>query len=231
MKPKRVLIAGSSGMVGGHALDICLERPDVARVTSIVRKRTGREHPKLLEVVHADFLDFSAIVDAFRGHDACLFCVGVYTGQVPDAEFRRITVDVTVAFAEVLRRHSPHVAFCFLSGAGADPSEKSRMSFARYKGAAENALSALGFERLHVFRPGYIHPVVAREEPNFSYKLMRAVHPVLGWVYPNVGVDSDALARVMVDAALSGCEKTVLENRDIRALVTAGAGAAAPASD
>ena len=220
MSPHRVLVAGATGMVGGIALRRALERDDVSAVTVLGRRSVGLEHAKLREVLHDDFTDFTSIAEALADHTVALYCVGVYTGAVPDEEFRRITVDYTVAFARALHAGSPDAAFCFLSGQGADPTEKSRMSFARYKGAAENALLAIGFPRVHIFRPGYIYPPTPRDEPNFGYRMMRGLYPLLRRVYPNVGVAADDLARVMLDAALNGTpdhDGPILENAAIRA--------------
>jgi uncharacterized protein YbjT (DUF2867 family) len=222
MSDSSVIITGGTGMVGGHALQLCLADPTVKSVTTLGRRATGTEHPRLREVVHTDFEDYSAVSEALAGHDVALYCVGVYTGTVPPDEFRRITFDYTVAFAEALRAASPSVSFCFLSGQGADQSEKSRMAFARDKGAAEKALIAAGFPRLHIFRPGYIYPVNKRKEPNLTYRISRGLWPVLRRVWPNVGVASDVLARAMVHAGLHGTgdhAEPVLENRDIRTLV------------
>jgi uncharacterized protein YbjT (DUF2867 family) len=57
------------------------------------------------------------------------------------------------------------------------------MSFARYKGEAENALLASGFASVYIFRPAYIYPVTPRREPNFGYRLLRAIYPAFG-CYP-----------------------------------------------
>jgi uncharacterized protein YbjT (DUF2867 family) len=124
-----------------------------------------------------------------------------------------------VAFAEALLAASPGAAFCLLSGQGADPSEKSRISFSRYKGMTENALLGMGFSRVHLFRPGYIYPVTPREEPNVTYRIMRRVYPAIRGIFPNLGIPSDDLARAMLHAGLSGTPghaSPVLENRDIR---------------
>ena len=142
--------------------------------------------------------------DALSGQDAAVFCLGVYTGAVPDAELRRITVDYTVEFARVLRASSPSATFAFLSGSGADPTGRSRLSFARYKGEAENALSAAGFPRVYMFRPAYIYPVQPRKEPNFSYRLLRAIYPAFQVLFPNQVIRADDLARMMVDVAVRG---------------------------
>src|SRR5579863_4906198 len=139
---KRLVIVGATGMVGGYALRYALDHPAVGRVTAIGRKTTGLSHPKLKEVIHRDFADCSALAEALSGQDAAVFCLGTYTGSVPDAELRRITVDYTVEFARVLRASSPNATFAFLSGSGADPTGRSRLPFARYKGEAEKALLA-----------------------------------------------------------------------------------------
>ena len=93
------------------------------------------------------------------------------------------------------------------------------MSFARYKGVVENKLADMGLGGFSSFRPGYIHPVVAREEPNFTYRFSRAIWPVLGKLFPKMGIDSDKLAQAMLDGALSGDLPEVLENTDILARV------------
>ena len=209
-------------MVGGYALRYALDDPAVGSVTSIGRRKLGISHPKLTEILHEDFSDCSALAQTLTGQDAAVFCLGAYTGAVPDAVLRTITVDYTVEFARVLHGSSPGAAFSFLSGSGADPSGKSRIAFARYKGEAENALLAAGFPRVYLFRPAYIYPVEPRKEPNFSYRLLRAVYPAFRLLFPNQVIPADDLARAMVNVVVSKTGQRggpVLENRDIRAMV------------
>jgi len=218
---KRLVIVGATGMVGGYALRCALDHPAVGITTSIGRKPTGLSHPKLNEVLHQDFADDSALAGALAGQDAAVFCLGAYTGAVADAELRRITVDYTIEFARVLRSSSPNATFAFLSAGGADPTGRSRIAFARYKGEAEKALAAAGFPRVYIFRPAYIYPVQPRKEPNFSYRLLRAIYPAFRVLFPNQVIRADDLARTMVDVAVqrTGQDRTlVLENRDIRHL-------------
>jgi uncharacterized protein YbjT (DUF2867 family) len=153
---KRLVIVGATGMVGGYALRCALDHPAVGRVTAIGRRKPGISHPKLDEVLHRDFADCSALAGTLSGEDAAIFCLGTYTGSVSDAELHEITVDYTVEFARVLRGSSPEASFSFLSGNGADPTGRSRMAFARYKGEAETTLLAAGFPRVYIFRPAYI---------------------------------------------------------------------------
>jgi uncharacterized protein YbjT (DUF2867 family) len=219
---KRLVIVGASGMVGGYTLRYALEHPNVERVTSVGRRKLGISHSKLTEVLHQDFADCSALAETLSGQDAAVFCLGTYTGAVSDAELRKITVDYTIEFARVLRGSSPDAVFTFLSGNGADSTGRSRMAFARYKGAAEKALLAAGFPRVYIFRPGYIYPVEPRKEPTFGYRLLRAAYPAFRMMFPNLVIRSDDLAREMVNVSVRKAAKRaslVFENRDILAMV------------
>jgi uncharacterized protein YbjT (DUF2867 family) len=218
----RLAIVGATGMVGGYTLRYALDHPAVGTVMAIGRRTLGIQHPKLREVLHRDFADCSALADALSGQDAAVFCLGAYTGAVPDAELRKVTADYTIEFARVLRISSPAAAFSFLSGSGADPTGQSRLAFARYKGEAEKALLAAGFPRVYIFRPAYIYPVEPRKEPNFSYRLLRAIYPAFRVLLPNQVIRADDLARAMVDAIVCRTGEPgglVLENRDIRTMV------------
>jgi uncharacterized protein YbjT (DUF2867 family) len=191
-------------------------------VTAIVRRKLGIVHPKPKEVLHQDFADCSPLADALSGQDPAVFCLGAYTGAVPDVELRKVTVDYTIEFARVLRISSPAAAFSFLSGSGADPTGHSRLAFAPYKGEAEKALLAAGFPRVYVFRPAYIYPVEPRKEPNFGYRLLRAIYPAFRVLFPNQAIRADDLARAMADVAVPRTGEPgglVFENRGIRAIV------------
>jgi uncharacterized protein YbjT (DUF2867 family) len=219
---KRLVIVGASGMVGGYALRNALDNSGVKSLTSIGRKKLGITHPKLKEILHQDFADCSALRDALSGQDAAVYCLGTYTGSVSDAELRAITTDYTIEFARVLRLSSPDAAFSFLSGNGADPTGRSRLAFARYKGEAEKVLLASGFPRVYLFRPAYIYPVQPRKEPTFSYRVLRAVYPVFRLLFPNQVIGADDLGWAMVDVVLRQTQErqsVVFENRDIRAMV------------
>jgi uncharacterized protein YbjT (DUF2867 family) len=219
---KRLVIVGATGMVGGYALRYALGHPAISSATVIGRRAVGISHPTLQEILHRDFTDCSSLASALSDQDAAVFCLGAYTGSVSDAALRTITVDYTIEFARVLRGISPNAALSFLSGAGADPSGRSRLAFARYKGEAENALIAAGFPRVYIFRPAYIYPVEPRKEPNLSYRLLRAIYPAFSLLLPNQVIRADDLARAMVDVVVRDTgerEQSVFENRDIRAMV------------
>jgi uncharacterized protein YbjT (DUF2867 family) len=220
--PKRIVIVGATGMVGGYALRYALNDSAVAQVTSIGRRKLGIPNAKLREVLHPDFADCSALAEALSNQDAAIFCLGTYTGSVSDAELRKITLDYAVEFARVLHQSSPNVAFSFLSGSGADPTGQSRMAFARYKGEAEKVLAGAGFPHVYIFRPAYIYPVEPRKEPNLSYRLLRLIYPAFRALFPNQVIPADDLARAMVGVAVRNAREAgavVFENRDIRAML------------
>jgi nucleoside-diphosphate-sugar epimerase len=222
---KNVIITGTNGMIGGLILQYCLQRDDVESVTSVTRKSLGIQHPKLKEVIHQNFEDFSPISAQLQQQDICFFCIGVYTGAVPRDEFRRITVDVTAAFAKTLKESSPGCSFCFLSGQGADSTEKSRIMFAKDKGIAENILIRTGFRQLAIFRPGYIYPVTPRKEPNLQYVIFRwAYRYLLRFVYPGIGLSSEQLATAMINIGINGGNQVIYENNEIKQFADARTG-------
>ena len=218
----RLVIVGATGMVGGYALRYALDNPEVKSVTSIGRKKLGISHPKLEQVLHRSFADCSPLANVLSNQDAVVYCLGTYTGSVSDDQLRVITADYAIEFARVFRDSSPDAAFSFLSGSGADPTGQSRLAFARYKGQAEKALLAAGFPRVYLFRPAYIYPVEPRKEPNFNYRLIRAIYPVFRVLFPSQVIRADDLARAMVDVVLRQTQErqdVVFENRDIRTMV------------
>ena len=215
---KNILIAGATGMIGGTVLRLCLEHNDVNCITSIVRRASGDRHEKLVEIIHDDFADYSALQKLFKDIQVAYFCIGVYTGQVSKDMFRTITVDYAKAFGDMLKMQSPEATLCFLSGQGADQSETSRLMFARDKGVAENHLLRLGLKQTYIFRPAYIYPVQPRNEPNHSYRLLRKLYPIIKIVYPRGVVTSDELAKAMMLVGIEGAAASILENSDIKKL-------------
>jgi uncharacterized protein YbjT (DUF2867 family) len=212
---KKVLIAGSTGMIGGLILDECLNRYDIEEVRVINRKSLSRRHPKLNEVIVSNFSDFSLSSAVFEDIDMAFFCVGVYSGQVKDDLLKEITVTMAIAFGSALAEGSPQANFCFLSRAGADRSEKSRISFARYKGMAENKLATFKSKGSYFFRPVYIYPVQARKEPNAMYRLRSMLYPIIKLKGVNSSIRSTQLASAMIKVGFHGFEEQILENRDI----------------
>ena len=207
-----VIIAGGTGMVGSLVLNNCLRSDKIIEVRSLVRKPTEVKHPKLKETVIDNFEDYSKYMYLFQDINVAFFCIGVYTGQVPDEQSKKITLNYPVAFARALKDQSPDATFCLLSAAGSDSSEKSKSAFSRYKGIAENQLFKLNL-KAYAFRPAYIYPVTPRKEPNVGYKILKVFYPLLKAF--GLSIRSTDLASAMFNVGLTGAEKYVLENNDI----------------
>lgn len=212
---KNVLIVGATGMVGNLVTDYCLNSDAITKVTILTRRSLNKTYPKLHEVIHQDFSSYDEVLELFSNIDIGFFCIGVYTGAVKDEVLKTITVDYAKSFAQTLKSKSENATLCFLSGAGADRSEKSRMSFAKYKGMAENSIDSLDFKALYSFRPGYIYPVEPRKEPSVMYKLMRFMYPIFKLMGNNASIKSTDLAMAMLQVGLNGHSKPILENFDI----------------
>jgi uncharacterized protein YbjT (DUF2867 family) len=210
----KVLLTGSTGMIGDLILKHCLNSNGITEIKSLVRKPSGKKHSKLKEIEIENFEDYSKHVDLFKEIDVAFFCIGVYTGQVSDDLFKVITVNYAVQFANALKQVSPKATLCLLSGSGADRTEKSRTSFAKYKGMAENQISALNM-KFHTFRPAYIYPVAPRKEPNIAYKISRVLYPIIKIFGKSLSIKSTELALAIFNVGFNGAENEILENRDI----------------
>jgi putative NADH-flavin reductase len=156
----KAIITGATGMVGEGVLHECLNHPDVESVLIINRKPYGLKHEKLKEIIHKDFFDLTLIEDQLSGYNACFFCAGVTSLGKKEEEYKRLTYNLTMNFAETLVKvngeKSKEITFCYVSGTGTDSTEKGKTMWARVKGKTENDLMKLPFKNAYAFRPGYI---------------------------------------------------------------------------
>lgn len=214
-----VLLFGATGMVGQGVLRECLLDPDVQSVLSIGRSAIGQRHPKLRELIHRDFLDFSPIENELSGFDACFFCLGVSSAGMKEEDYRRITYDFTMAAARVLAKVNPGMTFVYVSGMGTDSSERGRTMWARVKGKTENALLRLPFKAAYMFRPAAIVPLDGIKSKTKLYRIFYAVMgpllPLLKAAFPKYVTTTAQVGRAIIKAAKQGAPKPVLENADI----------------
>lgn len=213
---KKILLAGSSGMIGQLILQHALAAPSIKEVVSLVRTPSNLEHPKLKEVVVKDFLDYHSQQALFDQVDVVYYCVGVYTGTVDRDLFRLVTIDYPFALATAVKQQSPDCRFVLLSGQGADRKEKSKMMFALDKGIIENKLAALLGTAFYSCRPGYIYPVTPRKEPSFAYVLSRKLYPILKLLGKKMSITSEELALAMFHIGLEQPEQLLFENDHLR---------------
>ncbi|MFL6672866.1 MAG: NAD-dependent epimerase/dehydratase family protein [Massilia sp.] len=220
----KVLIFGATGMVGQGALRECLAAPDVELVKTIGRTPTGERHPKLRELVHAEMWQYEGMEDELSGFDACFFCIGVSAAgaHMDEHKYTHITHDMTLAVANALLRLDPRMVFIYVSGAGADSTEKSTVMWERVRGKIENALLALPFRAVYIFRPGMIQPLggIKSKTPAYRifYSLFKPVLPLLRAALPTQIVTTAQMGRAMLNAVRRGAPKRVLESPDISAL-------------
>lgn len=218
----RVLLFGATGMIGQGVLRECLLDPQVNLVLSLGRTSSGQSHPKLREIVHQDLFDLSSLEADLTGLDTCFFCLGVSAAGLSEEAYRRITHDLTLSAARVLVRLNPTMTFAYISGAGADSSEKGRIMWARVKGQTENALLRLPFKAVLLFRPGAIQPLhgITSRTPLYRllYRVLGPFLPLLKKVSPDNLTTTEQLGRAMIRAARDGAPQAVLEMRDINRL-------------
>ncbi|HEY7223994.1 MAG TPA: NAD-dependent epimerase/dehydratase family protein [Micromonosporaceae bacterium] len=215
----RVLIFGATGMVGQGVLRECLLDERVTEVLTIGRRPTGQAHPKLREVVTADLTGVGEPLSQFH---ACFFCLGVSSVGMGEAQYRRITYDLTLAVARPLAEANHEMTFVYVSGAGTDTT--GRMMWARVKGETEDALLALPFHG-YAMRPAFIQPMHGVRSRTFWYRAIylatSPLSPLMLRVAPRSATTTQRLGRAMIQLALAGSPKRILDSADINALATA----------
>jgi len=224
----KVVLFGGSGMVGQAVLRECLLDNDIEHVVSVVRHATGARDLKLREIVHRDFFDFSSIESDLAGSDACFFTLGVTSAGMSEEQYRRVTVDITMAAAATLLKVNPGLTIVFISGAGTDSSESGRTMWARVKGAAENALLGMPFKAAYMFRPAGIQPLHGIRSRTTSYRIFYAIlwplFPLLRALLPQYVTTTERLGQAMIEAARHGAPKRILESIDINRLADVAVG-------
>jgi uncharacterized protein YbjT (DUF2867 family) len=218
----KVILFGATGMVGQGVLRECLVDSEVESVLAIGRSATGQRHAKLEELAHQNFFDFFDIAPRLSGYGACFFCLGVSSAGMSEADYQRVTYDITLAAAKTLAERSPAMTFIYVSGAGTDGTGRGRTMWARVKGRTENALLGLPFRGAYMFRPAVIRPGAGIASKTRSYRVLYALFgplfPLLRVLFPGYVTTTEELGRAMLEVAKHGAPKRVLESPDIIAL-------------
>ena len=213
----KIIITGTTGMVGEGVLIECLAHPQVTDVLSVSRKNTGVAHPKLNEYIVPDFLLLKENDERLQGYDACFFCAGVSSVGMTEADYTRVSYDTTMAFAKAVSPN-PQMSFVYVSGGGTDSTEKGRVMWARVKGKTENALMKLPFKQAFAFRPGFMEPTVGQKNVSKYYTYISWLAPVIRIILPNIITTMSQVGQAMIQAAQKGYEKNVIEVKDIKIL-------------
>jgi uncharacterized protein YbjT (DUF2867 family) len=215
----KIILFGATGMVGQGVLRECLLDPDVETVLAVGRSPTGQQHAKLREIVHDNFLDYSAIESQLTGFDACFFCLGVSSVGMGEERYRQLTYDITLAAATTLAKLNPGMVFIYATGAGTDSTEQGRVMWARVKGKTENDLLKLPFKAAYMFRPAGIQPLHGvKSKTAWVQAIYVAAAPLLSYltrVAPKYMTTTEQVGRAMIKVARDGYPKPVLESADI----------------
>jgi uncharacterized protein YbjT (DUF2867 family) len=218
----KVILFGATGMVGQGVLRECLLDTGVESVLAVGRSATGQTNPKLREIVHTNFLDFSAIDSQLTGFDACFFCLGVSSLGMDEERYRHLTYDITMAAATTLARLNPGMVFTYVTGRGTDSTEKGPLMWARVKGKTENDLLKLPFKAAYMFRPAGIQPLHGvKSKTGWVQAIYVGAAPLLSLlnrVAPAYMTTSEQVGRAMIRVARDGYPKPILESEDINAV-------------
>ena len=222
-----ILLFGASGMVGRGALLECLRSDRVRSVLVVGRTSCGVADPKLREIVHGNFFDFTAIQNEIAGVDACFFCLGVSSAGMNEDDYHRLTYDLTLAAAKSIAEVNTRLTFCYVSGTGTDSTERGRTMWSRVKGKTENALLRMPFKAAFMFRPGFIQPLDGIRSKTRLYQSLYSVvwplYPLLRRAFPRYVTNTRNVGRALIQVAVAGYPKRILESDDINAVAESAA--------
>ena len=216
----KAIMTGASGMVGEGVLLECLADPSVEEVLVVGRRPCGVSHPKLRELIHADFFDLSPIADRLAGYDACFFCLGTSSVGMSAEEYKRATYDLTLNFGRTLVARSPEATFCYVTGAGTDGSERGAVAWARVKGATENELLRI-FKRAYMFRAAFMKATPGQKNLKSLYKCFAWIYPFGRALYPAGFCTLQEVGKAMINVVGKDHPKRILDVPEIVRLAEA----------
>lgn len=217
----KIIITGSSGMVGEGVLKECLEDSAVSDILLLNRSSINTNKNKIKEVLISDFFDLKKIEQDIKGFDACFFCIGTSAVGKKEPEYYKITYKLTINFAELFLGQNPNSVFCYVSGAGTDSSEKGRSMWARVKGKTENKLLNMPFKSAYMFRPGYIQPLKdVKSGTNWYFLLYKVFSPIYLILkhFPSAATNTINIGKAMIRVADGNYPIKLLGNKEINEL-------------
>lgn len=205
-------------MVGEGVLQVCLENPLIEKVVALNRKTVGFNHPKLTEILLPDFHELKTVENQLKGLDACYHCMGVSSLGIDEASYKDITYTLSILLGETFSRLNPGSVFCYLSGAGTDATETSKMAWARLKGRTENELAQMPFSAMYRYRPGFIKPLPGAKHVQAFYKYVDWLFPLGKTLLPEHFSTIEEIGRSMIQVTRKEDEVKTLAGKDIRRL-------------
>ena len=221
-KTLQVILLGASGMVGAAVLDECLNDPRVTKVLALGRNPSGRSHPKLTDLVHKDLWDLGPVAAQLKGYNACLYTLGVSSVGMAEADYTRVTYDLTLSVAKALLDLNPGLSICYVSGESTDSTGQGKVMWARVKGRTENALLTLPFRQATMIRLGGLQALKGYKSKTRLYRILYALFaplvPLLVKLFPEQVLTPRILGQAMIRASLGLTDKKWLPSKDLYAL-------------
>jgi len=202
-------------MVGSEVIYQLKDDPRFSKIYSVSRRKVGYQSDKIEEVIHADFLDYSDLINFLIEVDVCFYCLGVYQTKVTKGDFWKVTVDYLEALINQVTHINSPLTFCLFSAQGASPKETSLFLFGNAKGRAEKRLLDSKIQRKYIFRPGFINPGLKSAMSGGSLALYKFIYKLI----PSIGIDASDIAKSMVAVSMGSGEKVLYSNADMRKLV------------
>ncbi|WP_454801446.1 epimerase [Mucilaginibacter phyllosphaerae] len=211
----KVIITGSTGMVGEGVLQITLDDHNIDSVLVINRHTVGFSHPKMIEILHSDLSDISTVKASLKDYDSCFFCLGTTSVGKTEELYNDITYNLTLKFARILYEVNCDMTFCYVSGAATDSTEKGSTMWARVKGKTENDLMKVGFRDVYCFRPGLLLPIKGAKNTHPFYKFLSWLFPFGRLIFPDWFCSLNELALAMIKVGRYGYSQKIFKGRDI----------------
>lgn len=217
----KVILFGSTGMIGQGVLRECLKNEQVESVLAVNRSSCNITHAKLKEVIHVDLYNLAPVAHLLKGYDACFYCIGITSAGISATGYYKNTFELTTSIAQAVleaNKGNKNFTMCYISGAGTDSSEDGRIMWARVKGKTENALFHMPFKSAYMFRPAFIQPLHGIKSRTKLYNAMYTVLKPFYFILKHAEVmvtNTETLGKAMINAAAKGYKKRILESKDI----------------
>lgn len=200
----KTIIIGATGMVGAALLEQLLENPNIEKLTSLVRRKTGITHPKLTEIV----VNFAA-PETWEQHvvgDVLYSCMGTTLADAGSKK-KQFAVDYDYQyFAAKAARKNNVRKYALISSTGAN--EQSKNFYLWMKGKLDNDVMALGFEQCFIFRPGQLWGNRKRKRwaETVALKIMFSLNK-MGVLHKYKPIHATQLAKAILNATLDATNK------------------------
>lgn len=196
---RTAVLAGSTGLIGNHLLELLLADTAYDKVIALSRKPLAKRHSKLENVLVN--LDEWAKLKELKTDDV-FCCLGTTIKQAKTKEaFRKVDFEYPVELAKALKQNGA-VTFLLVSALGAD--KNSGIFYNQVKGEVEAAIGELAYPTTHIFRPSLL--LGDRKEQRSGEDAAKVFYKIFGWLIPQKykGIEAVKVARAMVAEAKSG---------------------------